>query len=293
MFFFVLFSFKLMVLYGLLTLIIPFSVGTFRFVLSSFFGNNTSVLKVVGLDGDIYNNIIPIYFFILFSVYLVYDRVHIREKINYFNLCFYLLSTYVFIFFVLNVLGISGYYYFYKLFYVYFMFVFIYISSKLFIKRKLVYLFSFIMMMGCFVVGVFPSSRISSFLEKTTIYQYNIRKFARDRVRFTRDELMLVDMAKTKKEECEYNHEFLLVGSNSKNMWFYEITGSIPVLNHISNNREQLYYPNVSFSTWEKYVTHPCVVVFYEDRNISYDFSNYNILYSNGDGAIIKRKNKD
>ena len=270
-------SFKLMVLYGLLTLIIPFSIGNIRFILSSFFGNNTNVLKVVQLDGDIYNNIIPVYFFIFFSVYFVYHKLHSKEKINYFSLCFCTLSVYVFIFFVLNVLGISGYYYFYNLFYIYFLFIFIYFSSKL-------------MFLGCLVVWDMPNSRIGSFLEKTTIYQYNIRKFSRDRVRFTKDELKLVDVAKTRREECSYNDEFLLVGRNSKNMWFYEITGSIPVLNHIPANRGQLYYPNVSFNTWEKNITHPCVVVFYEDGDKMYDFRRYDILYSNHDGAIVKRK---
>lgn len=283
-------SFQKMFLYGFITLIIPFLIGFIRFILPIFY-STTGVLKIMQLDGDIYYNLLPVYFFLLFSVYFIYEKIHINnEKISYFSLTFYILSFYVLIFFVLRIFGIGGYYYFYKLFYVYFLFVFIYVSSRLYIKRKVIYLFSIIMILGCLIVGMFPRSHVSSFLERITIYQYNVRKFARDMVRFTSNELKIVDMASKYKKKCEYHHEFLLVGRNSKNMWFYEITGSIPVLNHSTKNREQFYYPNINFYIWEKNVQYPCVVVFYEDRDISYDFSNYDILYSNYDGAIVRRK---
>ena len=282
-------SFKLMIIYGIVTLIIPFSLGTLRFILPTFFSNSSNVFQTIRLDGDIYHNILPIYFFLLFSFYLVYKK----NKIDYFILNIYILSIFILLFLILHILGLSGYYYFYKLFYIYFLFVFIYFGLKIFRYRKYVYYFGVLMMIGCLIVGFYPNSCLSSVLMRTTIYQYNTRKFARDRVKFTKDELNLVDMARELRSECEYNHEFLLVGRYSKNLWFYEITGSIPVLNHIPKNRGQLYTPNISFFTWEKNSNYPCVVVFYEDRNISYDFSDYDIVYSNRDGAIIRRKNND
>ena len=108
-------TFKKMFLYGFITLVIPFLIGFIRFILPIFY-STTSVLNVVQMDGDIYYNLLPIYFFLLFSVYFIYKEICINEKINYFSLSFGILSFYVLIFFALRVFGIGGYYYFYKLF---------------------------------------------------------------------------------------------------------------------------------------------------------------------------------
>ena len=279
-----------MFLYLIVTLMIPFILGFYRFFIS-FFGSVDTVIKSVAVDGDIYHNAVTILFFFLVSYYLFYYKSHHKEKINFFYLGFYSLSLYTLLFFFLYMLGKSSFYYFYKLFYVYWVYALLFLGVRLFQRKKIIYGVSLLVFIGCVFIICFPNRKEVTGLSQMNVYYYNARQFGDSFIRFQKGDLEIVDQAVKYKDVCEYHHEFLTIGYYSKNMWFYSIVGSVPIINHVFRNRSQMYTPSIFFEHWENLVDYPCVIYFNEVKKLDYDKSKYNTLFENDRGVILKRKN--
>lgn len=278
-------------LYGIVTLIIPFIIGIVYFVLPSFINESSmSILKKINLYGYIYSNITPMYLFFVVSGIIIYKLVRYKEKIDYFKLNLYIISIYILIFFVLYIFKLSEVYYFYKLFYLYWFFVIIFLGQLLVKWKKYVYVIFSLILVGMGIVYYFPNSKVTLFLTTINIYNWNIRTFNEDRIIFTESELEIMDESVKYKDICEYKNEFLILGSKFKNFWFYSYTGSIPVFNYQYVDHHQLYETNIGFRFWENLANYDCLVYFYEDSVVDYDKDNYEVLYSNEDGAILKKK---
>lgn len=283
-------TFRNLIIYGIITLIIPFGIGFLHFILPMFMPSDGGVgVEAVGQDGYIYNNITLMYLFFVFVWYLVNDYFRNKRKINYFNLCLYVLSGYIMIFFLLYLFRFSSLYYFYKLFYLYWIFFIILLGYRFISYKKYVYILFSLIVMGMVFVGVFPDSKVTSFMTKINIYNWNIRQFAKDKTLFNEGEFLLLEKSVEYKNICEYRDEFLVIGNPLKNIWFYSVVDSVPVLNHIVEDRSQFYRTNLSFRYWDNLSNYKCLVYFYEDKDISFQKEKYDILYENDEGVILKK----
>lgn len=282
-------SFTICMLYGFLTLIFPFILGFIRFMLPGLFSPKTNFVTYITLNGDIYSNIAPMYLFIFTTAYLVYDKIEHKKKISFFLLMFYLLTGYVFIFLILYIFKISATYYFYKLFYIYWLFFSIYVVNNLIYNKKIIYIFTAVIVISIGIVMMFPYSKITYTLDKSTIYTYNARKFGDDWIRLTNGELKLIDAAFKYRDICELDHKFPITGRTTRNSWFYSITGSVPNINFQKKDTNELYVTNISFEEW-KASEYKCILYFSRDSFTLYDSSEYESLYQNDGGALLMKK---
>ena len=283
-------SFKQMSFYGIFTLILPFFIGFFYFVFPTFFKVTGGVATAVALDGYIYNNKTPSYFFAFFFFYLVYFERKFQKENTYLVLNFYFISFYIVLFFVLFIFHLSGEYYFHKLFYLYSIFVILYFGIKLEKKKKYVYLFTFLTLGSMLLIRVMDDNKLTNLLSKLNIYNWNSYSFNQNRTLIDEDELILIEESIKYKDVCSYHHEFVNVGKGLRNYWFYAITNEIPLAGYHKNNKDGLNQENISLS-WFDNLKHPCVVYFYDGNIKDPLMSHYEILYQNQKGAILKKKN--
>ena len=278
---------KNMLIYSILTLIIPFIIGLTYFVLPSFFNAKINVIKAITLNGDIYNNIAPLYLFIFTTTYLVYEKIKHKTKTNYFLLNFYILTAYTLLFLILYILKISATYYFYKLFYIYWLFFSIYIAISLDKKKKIMYISAMIILISMAITITKPYSSITSKLEKLTIYTYNSRKFNDDWIRLSKEDLDIIKATIKYKDICKTKEVFPITGRGTRNAWFYSITGTVPNIYYKKKNRNELYVQNISFNEWQE-TDYKCILFFKENTNI--DIPNeYHILYQNDKGILLTK----
>ena len=283
-------SFKQMSFYGIFTLILPFFIGFFYFVFPTFFKVTGGVATAVALDGYIYNNKTPSYFFAFFFFYLVYFERKFQKENTYLVLNFYFISFYIVLFFVLFIFHLSGEYYFHKLFYLYSIFVILYFGIKLEKKKKYVYLFTFLTLGSMLLIRVMDDNKLTNLLSKLNIYNWNSYSFNQNRTLIDEDELILIEESIKYKDVCSYHHEFINAGKKLRNYWFYAITNEIPLAGYHKNNKDGLNQENISLS-WFDNLKHPCVVYFYDGNIKDPLMSHYEILYQNQKGAILKKKN--
>ena len=281
-------NFNIFSFYLIGTLIIPFIIGFITYFLN-FFKSVSHVMGAISLNGDIYNNISPILFFFLINFIVICYWIKYKKK-NFFYISFLCLSCYVLIFFFLYLFNIVSFYYFCKLFYIYWVYALLFIGIHIYRYRIFMYLVLFIVIVGSVIVINTSSNNISNTLSKFIVYDYNARNFRYDDIRFYKRDLELVDNAIKYKKVCEYNNEFLSIGYTYRNMWFYSITGSIPIWQHKSNDRDQLYVMNVFFQNWEELDDYPCLLYFYDNNKLDYDKDKYKVLFENDRGIILKKK---
>ncbi len=284
------FSFSKLLLYGFITLIIPFIIGFFHFIYPSFFSSQgSSILSTISLPGYSYDNITPMYFFIFFVVYLVLTNKKNSHKTSYFSLNICVYTAYIILFLILFVLKISERYYFYKLFYPYWIFVIILLGRKIYSKRKYLYILCLLLLGSITLIHLAPSSKLGEFLPKLNIYNWNANSFNDNRILFTKDEKKLMEESVQYKDLCLYQNKFLITGNYMKNLWFYSVTESIPILDYRLNSIQEFYTPNVGFKRWQSLLEYDCLVYFYENRPPSEEIKTYEVLYENKAGAILKK----
>ena len=280
---------KTIIIYGLITLILPFILGFTKFILPIVSSTNSSIGKVVKLEGATYENITPIIVFMILTIYFIYHQIKKKEKINYLKINIYCLSINIVFFLILRELNLFGTYYLYKLFYPYFLLIFIDIAEKMYKHKKAIYIISGVILYTSLMIMISPNNIVSNKLEKINIYNYNAKKLVNSVIYLNKDELELIEKTKIYKKECEQNNEFILIGSSYKNLWFYEITESIPVLNHSPYNRDQFNYPNVKLYMWKKRPDIKCALVLKEMLNESDEIDKSTILFENNKGYILKK----
>jgi len=289
-------TFSKLIIYGSITLILPFIIGFVHFILPDFLiKDGGNIFTYINLWGAIYDNVTPIYLFLILSIISIYRLIKKKEKLNYFNFNFYIISCYILLFSILYILKFSELYYFYKLFYLYWFFAIILIGTLMIPLKKWLYRVLQLIIIGMCIVCICPYSKITSFLIRTNIFNWNAVTFIDDKIIFTEKELEIMEASRDYQDVCAYNKEFLMVGNLFKNMWFYSATDMIPIFNYQDNEgSKQLYGTNTSFKFWSKNLNdRPCLIYFYEknDEDINYDENEFDILYSNKAGIILKRKN--
>ncbi len=281
-------QFKDTLLYGTITLIIPFIIGFTHFLIPLFGKNQGSILTVINLDGDIYRNITPIYVFAIVFCYLLFDKIKNKRKLDYFYLNLYTIAGYIVIFLVLYALHYAQIYYLYKLFYLYWIFEILLLGKLLANKRVYLYTLFTIVISGFLYVTFFPTTSLTNLLIRVNVYNWNAKAMAPDQFMFNKKELELVEKSTKYKSICEHNHEFLLVGDKRKNFWFYSITGSVPVLE--DDNGWNIEKNNITLGTWQNLDEYNCVIYYYDNAISYYDKFMYDVLYENEEGIILKKK---
>lgn len=282
-------SFSTMLLYGFFTLLIPFLLGFFYFIFSTFFEMKGGIITAVVLDGYIYNNMTPSFFFVIFFFYLIYFEKSFKQKHSYFSFNLYLLSFYIAIFFFLFIFKISGEYYFHKLFYLYSIFIILYLGIKWERKKKYLYIFTILTLGSMLLIRGFDDNDLTKFLSKLNVFNWNAYSFNQNRTLINEGELVLIEKSMQYKDICSYHHEFVNVGKRLRNYWFYAITDEIPLAGYEKDNPRQLNQDNIAFSWWKNLPHHDCVVYFYDDTTPSKEMNAYTILYQNKEGAILKK----
>lgn len=283
-------TFKTMLEYGMFTLILPFCLGFFYFIFPTFFDTKGGVVTAVALDGYIYNNMTPSYFFVFFSAYLVWHFSREEKKNTYFYFHLYLITFYIGIFFFLFLFKLSGEYYFHKLFYLYSIFVILYLGIRLEGKKKYLYGFTCLILISMLFIRVMDDCSFTKLLSKLNVYNWNSYSFNQNRTLIDEEELKLIEKSQEYEKICTYHHEFVNVGKKLRNYWFYAITDNIPLANYDKKNPDGLNQENISLR-WFNNLKHPCVVYFYDGNIKDPVMSHYEILYQNQKGAILKKQN--
>ena len=279
---------KTMLLYGILTLILPFCFGFFYFISPTFFEVKGGVISAVSLEGYIYNNMTPSYFFIFFFSYLIFRfKKDIKEN-TYFYLNFYFITFYIAIFFILFIFKLSGEYYFHKLFYLYSIFVMIYLGIKLEKRKKYMFILTFLLLGSMIMIRGMDDNSLTKILSKLNVYNWNSYSFNQNRTLIDEDELILIEESKKYQNSCTLNHEFVNSGKKLRNYWFYAITDTIPLPNYDRENKNGLNQENIDI-TWFDNIEHPCLIYFYDKITPNPKMNKYEILYQNKSGAILKK----
>lgn len=287
-------NFKELLLYGGITLIIPFVMGCLFFIIPWVSSSGVEgVTTLISLWGHCYDNITPIYLFMFGSVYLIF-----RNKVNkingkddiYLKISLYVLSGYIILFFIYYILAGADEYYLYKLFSGYWLMIIIYFLRDIIKYKKVIYTI-FIILCLVNILCYFNNNKIFNILKKTNIYTWNVFTFTDDRTMFTKDELEVLEESKNYKDECLQNNRFLIIGQRRKNMWFYVLTEMIPIPQSVEGNYTEMYnYYIESFDEWDrKYNSYRCAIYYNESGKKEVDLTKFEVLYENKAGMIIKR----
>lgn len=288
-------DFKTMMLYGIITLIIPFINGFLYFILQQFLdADKGNMFTAVNLWGYIYDNKTPYLAFIIITIYMIYCFITKKEKINYFNFNFIINTLFITLFMFLYYFKLSEEYYLFKFFYLYWIFIVIIFAKKMIKYDYVVYIMFGIICFTSICIYMYPTSNLSSQLKTFNIYNWNSYAYGDYRLLFEGEEIELMEETIKYHDECLYNDEFLMFGWNLRNLWFYSITEGIPKAGHITGFATQLQQPNYGFEAWDtEYPNHPCAVYYYEGNYVNPDVLGYKVLYKNKVGAILKRYEKD
>ena len=289
-------DFKTMFVYGIITLIIPFTIGFCYFILYQLLdADKGNIFTHVNLWGYIYDNKTPLIVFIIILIYSWYSFIYKKEeKIDYLNLNFIINSLFILLFCILYILRLSEIYYLYKFFYLYWIFIIIIFAKKMIKYDYVVYIMFGIICFTSLCVYMYPTSNLSSQLKTFNIYNWNSYAYGDYRILFEGEEIDLMEETVKYQDECLYNDEFLMFGWNLRNLWFYSITNGIPKAGHITGFATQLQQPNLGFEAWDtEYPNHQCAVYYYEGNYVNPEVLGYEVLYKNKVGAILKRYEKD
>ena len=279
---------RTMLLYGILTLILPFCFGFFYFVFPTFFEVKGGIISAVSLNGYIYDNMTPSYFFVFFFGYLIFYFKREKKENTYFYFNFYFITFYIAIFFVLFIFKLSEEYYFHKLFYLYSIFVILYLGERLEGEKKYLYGFSCLILFSMLLIRVMDDNKFTNLLSKLNVYNWNSYSFNQNRTLIDEDELILIEESIKYKDVCSYHHEFVNDGKKLRNYWFYAITDTIPLPNYDRENKDGLNQENISLR-WFDNIEHPCLVYFYDKMPPDKGVDKYEILYQNKSGVILRK----
>ena len=287
-------NFKELLIYGIFTLVIPFIIGFSYFlitwVIDSGYSNITTVLASWGYS---YNNITPLYLFIFISTCYV-CMLFKKKKINGFKISMSVISIYVALFLILYIFKITDSYYFYKIFSLYWLAIVLFFNEYIFKFRKIFYVFCFIMLGINIFVYNDSSSKFAIFMINSNIYTWNSIMMIDENIIFDENEVEIMEESIKYQDQCmnNDNYKFLVLGDVLKNIWYYSVTKTVPVLGDVKDNKHNLYLnlvPDVT-SWYYGMKEYNCLVYYYEDEKVELNESMIEILYSNDSGAIIKRK---
>lgn len=287
-------DFKKLILYGVFTLIIPFLIGFLYFFIlpHSQISVESKVSNALNLWGYGYENGFIIGIFAFFSWYMIYLVLQKREKFDcYFNISLLVLTGYICLFLILYIAHFISSYYFFKLFYLYWLFFCLWFGNQFVSYKKYIYVGICFILVGNIYIMMCSDTKITNFLTWLDIYHWNTRSFLEDKIIYTKEEVKILEEAMKYKDICVENDRFIILGNENKNIWFYSMTDIIPTVSLINGNSRNLYLvPNLTFDKWSGLTEYPCVIYFYEGKKDKYEEEKYEVLYSNMEGSILKRK---
>ena len=186
--------------------------------------------------------------------------------------------------------GIVSFYYFCKLFYIYWVYALLFLGTRFERYNKIFNVVLIAVLIGCLFAVTSPNRKMVRLLQRLNVYYYNAGNYRDEFIRFGKGDLQLVDAVLNNRDMCEYNHEIPVIGYYSKNMWFYSIVGSVPVINHVEDDYDQMYVGSLFFSHWETLNNYPCVLYFNDVANLNYDKNKYEAILENDRGVLLKRR---
>lgn len=280
--------FKELILYGFITLILPFVLGFYYFIFPTFIVEKNSILSTISLGGKCYSNITPVIFSIVILWLLELYKRNGSNKLNnskFLILNIYINTVYLFILLVIAILK-SGYiYYPYKVLYVHFLFEIIFIG-EFFLKYKKVFIGT---CMFIIVIVMFESVCHFNILSKN-IYSWNVKHFSENYISFNKGQIDVIKESIKYKDVCEYNNEFPVIGSSpTKGIWIYSMMDSIPIINHRNSDHHQFESKLISYDEWTNLDNYRCLICFKESGKLEYNVDFYDVLFENRDGIIIKK----
>lgn len=293
-------SFGKLLLYGSITLVLPFIVGFCYFLLPWIMESGVEgITKLIGLWGYSYDNITPMYLFFGLSFYILWDlykrkKNKNKDEISYLRINLYIISSYLLLFFILYMVKVVDTYYFYKIFSIYWLCIILYFVDKIIKYKKIIYSLFFIICLLNVFAYFNGGNLFFRVLGKSNIYTWNTYTFIDNRVIINKEELELIDKSDEFVTDCVNNNRFLAIGNHEKMMWLYVISDRIPINAPAEGDYVLLYRYHIPSLDYygDYYSNYNCAIYFYEGRNKDIDEDKYNILYENDAGVIVKRNNE-
>ena len=242
------------------------------------------------MNGYIYDSRFSRYFFGIVSLCLLVRCYRKRREIDYYWINYLVVSLTILLVYLLYKLDIVSLYYFYKLFYLDWFFVVIFIGNLFMKKREFFYtIFTFIII-GISLIFVLPDNSFYTFLTESNVIGWNADSFNDDEVILTSNELELINESIKYSDICVYNKEFLISGEKIKNPWIYSITNNVPLYDWENGFSSHLGNDNIRFDFWLDLDEYQCLIYFYEDDKKVIDKDSLEVLFSNADGIVLKKK---
>lgn len=296
---------------GIITLIIPFIIGLAYFILPGFFSSTSSasMTNAIALEGyiyrDLWSNFILIIPLVLFSVIKEFKS----KKITFMSFVFIIELLYIIVTFILGLKGYISSYYYFKSYFILWLFSYIYIVKLInYDNKESGVIFKLSILYICFIVLICLSNIEKTIQEKNilfnntivspsyaNIYWFNISKVVEDNAILNSDELEIVNKTIENKNNCIKNKEIPVIGNYLQKLWFYSISDIVPIYEHEVGKLNGFYEDNFDFQSWNNDDESKCLVIFDSANNldsenyIDINYDNYEILYKNGSGYIIKK----
>lgn len=297
-------SFWNTIIYCIVSLVIPFIIGFIYFILPGFFDSSkVSSSSALAMEGYIYRDLFS-NFILLFPILIYYFINTIKNKkisIDFIMTIVLVLFT-VFIF-ILGMKGKASSYYYYKLYYVLWLMAWFSIAKVIGYSKKeeSTYIWSWFLSL-VFVIGVAGfkiESRIQSININfsptivsnsiTNIYVWNFNRVIEEKPILNKAQIELIQETKKNSGECISNFEIPMTGDYMKKLWFYSLTDIVPIYNHTQYELSQFYENKFDYLIWEKDTNSFCLLYFNGDQ-YDIDKNNYDLLFENEAGFLIKKK---
>lgn len=307
-------SFKETLKYGISVLIIPFLLGFCYFVLSGYLTRNeVHEVTALAMEGYIYRDLLS-NFIIILPLFLFSIMTQLKEKEKSYNLFVVVIfGLFTLGMLILGIYGKASSYYFFKLYFPMWLVFYLNIVEVLNFegnecRNVLVSNLVFILVI-LFIAGtkiefriqekniLFSPSTVTRNI--TDLYVFNGNRVVEERPIFSKEELSLVRASENYFAECvNDNLEFPMVANYLHKLWYYSMYDVVPVYNHIKGNLSQFYEPGFDYDRWLVDGGSQCLMIFNSsndsednDNYINIDYEDFDILFKNSAGYVIKKKN--
>ncbi len=299
-------SIKQLIIYTVVTLIIPFIFGICYFgILGEYFTNTGSTN--LEIDGPNYKNLIGNFIFLLpLFIYKLVNEIKER-KISFVNILAILNIVYMIVLFILVMTDKMSNYYFAKIynltwliFYIYF-FKIIYDDWKDIVK---VYMLSYIALS---LLALFRIEKIitdydskisedNAIMNLGNVYDYNMKYLIRkDKTMSNEIYDLLKHVYKDRKKYQNPRGEIPFIASYFRKIWIVQIIDTIPNSHDNAGSKKGFvvnkYWINNDIIDIENNEdTQYFVWIVDKSNNDALDLANYDIMYQNKAGYILKKK---
>lgn len=301
------YSLKSMFKIGISTLLIPAIIGFLYFVYNK--NGTKEALGGYSIDGysykNLYSNFVLLIPLIIYSITMKFKNKKIDFSLFFLlSEIFYILVTLIFI-----PKGSVSPYYFYKTYYILWLGVYLIIYELInykeynFILRINIGFVIFIILFAAFnIEGLvykinFNLTNTVTSKELSNVYQFNIGNFDKSTL-IKKEEMKL--LAKTSKysKECGINNKMKklpYISGYAQKLWFFAINNMIPAIDYKDKLLTDIFTSIPASSEIEKDKEVQCVLISDDYikkslKNYSINYDNYEVLYKNKAGKLLKKK---